>query len=86
MSLVGPRPLQLRDSDRLRDVDPQEYRGRLEVLPGLTGPWQIGGRSDLDYAQMVKLDLDYVANHSLGRDLLIIGQTVRAVLLHRGAC
>jgi lipopolysaccharide/colanic/teichoic acid biosynthesis glycosyltransferase len=86
MSLVGPRPLQLRDSDRLRDVDPRGYRQRLEVLPGLTGPWQVGGRSELDYEQMVELDLDYVTNHSLGRDLLIIGQTVRAVLLHRGAC
>jgi lipopolysaccharide/colanic/teichoic acid biosynthesis glycosyltransferase len=86
MSLVGPRPLQLRDSDRLRDVDPQGYRRRLQVLPGLTGPWQVAGRSELDYQQMVELDLDYVAHHSLGRDLGIIGQTVRAVLLRRGAC
>jgi lipopolysaccharide/colanic/teichoic acid biosynthesis glycosyltransferase len=86
MSLVGPRPLQLRDSERLHDVDPQSYRRRLQVLPGLTGPWQVGGRSELDYEQMVELDLDYVANHSLGRDLLIIGQTIHAVLLRRGAC
>jgi lipopolysaccharide/colanic/teichoic acid biosynthesis glycosyltransferase len=86
MSLVGPRPLQLRDSDRLRDADPHGYRRRLEVLPGLTGPWQVGGRSELDYEQMVELDLDYVANTSLVRDLVIIGQTVHAVLLRRGAC
>jgi lipopolysaccharide/colanic/teichoic acid biosynthesis glycosyltransferase len=86
MSLVGPRPLQLRDSERLRHADPRGYRRRLEVLPGLTGPWQIGGRSELGYEQMVELDLEYVANHSLSRDLVIIGQTVRAVLLHRGAC
>jgi lipopolysaccharide/colanic/teichoic acid biosynthesis glycosyltransferase len=86
MSLVGPRPLQVRDSDRLHDADPQGYRRRLEVLPGLTGPWQVGGRSELGYEQMVELDLDYVANHSLGRDLVIIAQTIGAVLLRRGAC
>ena len=86
MSLVGPRPLQLRDSERLWDADPQGYTRRLEVLPGLTGPWQVGGRSDLDYEQMVRLDVDYVANWSLGRDLRIIGKTVLAVLIRRGAC
>jgi lipopolysaccharide/colanic/teichoic acid biosynthesis glycosyltransferase len=86
MSLVGPRPLQLRDSDRLHDADAQGYRRRLEVVPGLTGPWQVGGRSELGYEQMVELDLDYVANHSLVRDLVIIGQTIGAVLLRRGAC
>jgi lipopolysaccharide/colanic/teichoic acid biosynthesis glycosyltransferase len=86
MSLVGPRPLQLRDSDRLRGADLRGYRRRLEVLPGLTGPWQVGGRSELGYELMVELDLDYVANYSLGRDLVIIGQTIGAVLLRRGAC
>jgi lipopolysaccharide/colanic/teichoic acid biosynthesis glycosyltransferase len=86
MSLVGPRPLQFRDSDRLHDVDPRGYWRRLQVLPGLTGPWQAGGRSELDYVKMVELDLDYVANHSLGRDIVIIGQTIGAVLLRRGAC
>jgi lipopolysaccharide/colanic/teichoic acid biosynthesis glycosyltransferase len=86
MSLVGPRPLQLRDSERLSGVYPQGYARRLQVLPGLTGPWQVGGRSDLDYDQMVRLDLDYVANRSLGRDLRILGKTVLVVLLRRGAC
>jgi lipopolysaccharide/colanic/teichoic acid biosynthesis glycosyltransferase len=86
MSLVGPRPLQLRDSDRLWAVDPQGYTRRLQVLPGLTGPWQVGGRSDQDYEQMVQLDLDYVANRSLVRDLGILGKTVVVVLLRRGAC
>jgi len=86
MSLVGPRPLQLRDSERLAAVDPRGYRRRLQALPGLTGPWQVGGRSDLDYSQMVQLDLDYVENRSLGRDLWILVKTVLAVLLHRGAC
>jgi lipopolysaccharide/colanic/teichoic acid biosynthesis glycosyltransferase len=85
MSLVGPRPLQFRDSDRLRAADPHGYTRRLRVLPGLTGPWQVGGRSELDYEQMVELDLDYVANRSLGRDLRLIGKTLVVLLLRRGA-
>src|SRR5262249_37673359 len=85
MSLVGPRPLQLRDSGRLWTLDPQAYARRLEVLPGLTGAWQGAGRSELDSRGMVGLDLDYVANHSLGRDLEIITQTILVVLLRRGA-
>jgi lipopolysaccharide/colanic/teichoic acid biosynthesis glycosyltransferase len=86
MSLVGPRPLQLRDSDRLSAIDPSSYALRLQVLPGLTGPWQVGGRSDLDYEQMVRLDRDYVAHASLSRDLGIICKTVMVMLLRRGAC
>ena len=85
MSLVGPRPLQLRDSDRLRDVDPQGYARRLRVKPGLTGPWQVAGRSELDYQQMVQLDRDYVVNQSVGGDLRIIARTLVVVLLRRGA-
>ena len=86
MSLVGPRPLQFRDSERLQAVDPRGYMRRLEVSPGLTGPWQVDGRSGLDYEQMVRLDLDYVVNRSLGRDLRIIGKTVLVVLNRQGAC
>ena len=85
MSLVGPRPLSLRDSERLRDVDPVGSARRLQVLPGLTGPWQVAGRSELDYGQMVRLDLSYIANRSLGRDLAIIARTVVVVLIGRGA-
>jgi lipopolysaccharide/colanic/teichoic acid biosynthesis glycosyltransferase len=85
MSLVGPRPLSLRDSERLRDADSAGYKHRLQVRPGLTGPWQVGGRSELDYQQMVRLDLDYVANRSLGRDLAIISRTCAVVLVGRGA-
>jgi lipopolysaccharide/colanic/teichoic acid biosynthesis glycosyltransferase len=85
MSLVGPRPLQLRDSQRLAAVDPQGYARRLQTQPGLTGPWQVAGRCDLDYEQMVRLDLDYVANRSLHRDVAIIAETVRALLRGRGA-
>ena len=66
MSLVGPRPLQLRDSDKLLVLDPKAYARRLEVMPGLTGPWQVGGRSDVNYERMVELDVDYVNNWSIG--------------------
>jgi lipopolysaccharide/colanic/teichoic acid biosynthesis glycosyltransferase len=85
MSLVGPRPLQLRDCERLALVDPHGYTRRHQTLPGLTGPWQVAGRSHLDYEEMVRLDLDYVENRSMVRDLGIIVKTVLAVLLRRGA-
>ncbi len=85
MSLVGPRPLQLRDSDKLQELDHVGYAHRLEVMPGLTGPWQVGGRSEVDYANMVKLDVAYAQNWSLIRDLQIIFQTFVVVLVRRGA-
>jgi lipopolysaccharide/colanic/teichoic acid biosynthesis glycosyltransferase len=85
MSLVGPRPLQLRDSDLLLASNPQAYHHRLQVIPGLTGPWQVGGRSDVSYERMVELDLDYVENWSLRRDVWIICKTFFVVLLRRGA-
>jgi lipopolysaccharide/colanic/teichoic acid biosynthesis glycosyltransferase len=85
MSLVGPRPLQLRDSDKLQLLDPDGYALRLQGMPGLTGPWQVGGRSEVDYAHMVKLDLDYVKNRSLIGDLQIILRTFVVVLIGRGA-
>jgi lipopolysaccharide/colanic/teichoic acid biosynthesis glycosyltransferase len=86
MSLVGPRPLQMRDCERLRAVDPEGYALRLSVPQGLTGAWQVGGRSDEDALGMLRLDLDYVQDWSLGRDLSIILRTVPAVLTGRGAC
>jgi len=85
MSLVGPRPLQLRDSDRLQMLDHESYHRRLEVMPGLTGPWQVGGRSEVDYKHMVRLDLDYIENWSLINDLRIILRTFVVVFLGRGA-
>ena len=85
MSLVGPRPLQLRDSDKLLALDPKAYARRLEVMPGLTGPWQVGGRSEVDYQRMIELDIEYVENWSIGWDLRIIAKTFFVVLLQRGA-
>jgi lipopolysaccharide/colanic/teichoic acid biosynthesis glycosyltransferase len=85
MSLVGPRPLQLRDCERLAAADPRGYRRRSRVLPGLTGPWQVEGRSALDYERMVELDCEYVAHHSPAGDLAIIARTALVVLRGRVA-
>lgn len=81
MSLVGPRPA-LPDEVARYDVDP---RRRLVVKPGCTGLWQVSGRSDLSWAESVRLDVRYVDNWSLGLDLAILARTARAVLSHRGA-
>jgi lipopolysaccharide/colanic/teichoic acid biosynthesis glycosyltransferase len=85
MSLVGPRPLQLRDSQLLEQLEPEAYARRLAVRPGLTGAWQVGGRSETDSLGMLKLDLDYIDNWSLRRDLSILCRTFGAVLHGRGA-
>ena len=86
MSVVGPRPLQIRDSELLQSLNPEGYRRRLQVMPGLTGPWQVGGRSNIDYARMVEMDIEYAQNWSIGRDLWIILRTFVVVVLGRGAC
>lgn len=80
MSLVGPRPLPVLDSDFEGDV-----RRRLLVKPGITGLWQIGGRSDLNWEDAVRLDLDYVENWSLSLDLTILARTVLTVARRGGA-
>jgi exopolysaccharide biosynthesis polyprenyl glycosylphosphotransferase len=80
MSLVGPRPLPAEDGDFLGDV-----RRRLLVRPGITGLWQVSGRSDLSWDDAVRLDLYYVDNWSLTFDLLILWRTVMVVFGHRGA-
>jgi exopolysaccharide biosynthesis polyprenyl glycosylphosphotransferase len=81
MSLVGPRPALPSEVDRY-EHDPLR---RLAVRPGLTGLWQVSGRSDLSWDDSVRLDIFYVDNWSLGLDLRIVAQTFRAVLGHRGA-
>jgi len=85
MSLVGPRPLQLRDCDRLERLAREAFTRRLTVRPGLTGPWQVGGRSEVDSMAMLDLDLDYVRRWSLKRDLVILCKTVVVVLRCAGA-
>jgi exopolysaccharide biosynthesis polyprenyl glycosylphosphotransferase len=81
MSLVGPRPALPSEVVRY-DEDP---RRRLAVKPGLTGLWQVSGRSDLSWSDTVRLDLLYVDNWSFSLDLVILCRTVTAVLRHRGA-
>ena len=79
MSLVGPRPLPLRDCERLQEIDGQQFQGRHSVLPGLTGPWQVGGRSETGSDHMINIDLEYIDTWSLWRDLQLIGRTIIVV-------
>jgi exopolysaccharide biosynthesis polyprenyl glycosylphosphotransferase len=81
MSLVGPRPLPERDYAMLEDW----HRKRYLVLPGITGLWQVSGRSELDFDDLVHLDFIYLERWSLALDLTILLKTVPAVLLRRGA-
>ncbi len=81
MSLVGPRPLPLRDFERMGEL----HKKRLAAVPGITGYWQTSGRSELSFEDMVRLDLYYIENWSLGLDIKIILKTVSAVLRHEGA-
>jgi lipopolysaccharide/colanic/teichoic acid biosynthesis glycosyltransferase len=81
MSIVGPRP-PLPDEAA---VYPQHACKRLEVLPGLTGLWQVSGRSDLSFDEMIELDLFYIDNWSVMFDLSVIARTIPAVLSSRGA-
>jgi len=81
MSVVGPRP-PLRREVAMYDDDVQR---RLLVKPGVTGLWQVSGRSDLPWDKAVRLDLSYVDNWSMVGDILIIAKTLRAVLQRRGA-
>lgn len=81
MSLVGPRPPLPEEASR---YDEREHR-RLAVKPGLTGLWQVSGRSDLSWQETVSLDLWYVDNWSVATDMGLLARTVRAVTDGRGA-
>jgi exopolysaccharide biosynthesis polyprenyl glycosylphosphotransferase len=81
MSLVGPRPLPLRDYERLEAW----HRRRYNVLPGVTGLWQVSGRSDLSFDDLVRLDFYYLENWSLWLDVSILLKTPFAVVAKRGA-
>lgn len=87
MNLVGPRPLPMEDLDGV-EHDPEisywlELRGK--VKPGITGAWQVMGRSDLGFQEMVQLDIAYVQDWSLWLDVVILLKTLPAVLRGRGA-
>jgi lipopolysaccharide/colanic/teichoic acid biosynthesis glycosyltransferase len=81
MALVGPRPLPVKDADFTGDV-----RRRHLVRPGMTGLWQVTGRSRLCWEDAVRLDLYYVENWSISLDLAILLRTVAAVRRGTGAC
>jgi len=81
MSLVGPRPLPQRDFERLEDWHKKRYL----VMPGITGLWQVSGRSELDFDDLVRLDFLYLERWSVFLDLTILLKTVPAVIGRRGA-
>ena len=81
MSLVGPRPPLARELEGYDAIQ----RQRLRVRPGLTGLWQVSGRSDLPFEEMVRLDLLYIKNRSFLYDLKLLIRTVPSVLLCHGA-
>ncbi len=87
MSLVGPRPLPVKDYMRLQKEDHLGgyYRQRTRVKSGMTGLWQISGRSELGFREMVMLDLYYIENQSILFDIEILLQTIPVVLFGRGA-
>jgi exopolysaccharide biosynthesis polyprenyl glycosylphosphotransferase len=81
MSLVGPRPLPVRDYELMEEW----HRKRYLVLPGMTGLWQVSGRSELDFDDLVRLDFIYLERWSLALDLVILAKTLPAVITRRGA-
>ncbi len=81
MSLVGPRPLPMRDFERLEDWHKKRYL----VLPGITGLWQVSGRSNLDFDDLVRLDFLYLERWSILLDLSILLKTIPALVCRRGA-
>jgi exopolysaccharide production protein ExoY len=82
MSLVGPRPIVQAEVARYGAA----FATCFAVPPGVTGLWQVSGRSETTYAERVALDLDYAARWSLRRDILILVRTVPAVFAQRGSC
>jgi lipopolysaccharide/colanic/teichoic acid biosynthesis glycosyltransferase len=80
MSLIGPRPAIPYEVEMYNDWQ----RRRLEVLPGLTGLWQVSGRNRVRFDEMINLDIQYIENWTLGLDIRIAFRTVLAVLFTRG--
>jgi lipopolysaccharide/colanic/teichoic acid biosynthesis glycosyltransferase len=88
MSLVGPRPLPVEDldPDGMSSTFAKWAEERSQVRPGITGLWQVSGRSELPFAKMIELDIEYIRRWSLALDLqILILKTPRAVLSSQGA-
>jgi lipopolysaccharide/colanic/teichoic acid biosynthesis glycosyltransferase len=81
MSLVGPRPLIPDETDQIIGW----HRARLDLTPGLTGPWQVMGRNAIPFDEMVKLDYLYVADWSLWNDIKLLVRTLPVVVGRRGS-
>lgn len=81
MTLVGPRPIVPRELEMYAPY----HDLLLSVRPGLTGQWQVSGRSEVSYPQRAHMDLDYVGCHSVGEDLVIMARTLPSVIRRRGA-
>jgi len=81
MSLVGPRPLWVEEALQCKGWT----KKRLDIMPGITGLWQVTGRSDIPFDEMVKLDYMYVTGWSLSWDVKLLLQTLPAVYHKRGA-
>jgi lipopolysaccharide/colanic/teichoic acid biosynthesis glycosyltransferase len=82
MRLVGPRPRPVRAVDGFEDGP---HRRRFSVRPGLTGLWQVSGRSDVAYEKRVRLDMQYIRNWNIWHDLYLLTQTIPAVIKGKGA-
>jgi len=87
MSIVGPRPLPVSDFDKLKNgaINYDWYRKRGDAKPGITGLWQISGRSNLTFEEMCLLDLYYIENQSVFFDLEIMFETVPVIFFGKGA-
>ena len=82
MSLVGTRPIL---QDELEQYE-LHHRARIAIKPGITGMWQVSGRSDItDFEEVVRLDTDYITNWNFGLDIKILLQTVKTVLKKEGS-
>ena len=81
MSLVGPRQIVPDEKRKYRD----KLNDRLAVLPGMTGYWQVHGRSEIDYEHRIKMDLWYIHNWSVWLDIMILFKTIEIVLKRKGA-
>lgn len=81
MSLVGPRPIIPEEVPRYGELIREYY----SVRPGITGLWQVSGRSDIDYPERVRMDSWYVHNWSIWLDIVLLWRTIRVVLQHKGA-
>ena len=81
MSLVGPRPLPVEEQARI----PDWARARVGLRPGITGLWQVEGRANVSFQDMLRLDCEYAGRASLSTDLKILVRTVPAVLSGKGA-